>query len=157
MWYNYIKKMIIFPRNSSKLTKQIYSCVSVTKRNDGFYMKQKNKRRKRLAFVLAVTLLLCASFVFPVCAHDGHLHIGEGITFFFTDEFGNVSTVMPLADNCCSNPRITDYKRSHRDSGFGYCYTDIVQVCSNCGHITESTATSIGGCTWWCDLPQYYG
>lgn len=117
-------------------------------------MKQKNKLRKHLSFVLAVTLLLCASFVLPVCAHDAHSHAVEGIAFFFTDENGNVSTVMPLADNCCSNPSITDYKERHELKD-GYCNTYIVQVCSNCGHITRSTATSIGGCTWWCDLPQY--
>lgn len=121
-------------------------------------MKQKNKLRKHLSFILVVTLLLCVSFVLPVCAHDDHvhLHIGERITFFFTDEYGNVSTVMPLADNCCSSPSIKDYKSGH-DPKTGYCLTYIVQVCSNCGHITRSTATSIGGCTWWCDLPYFAG
>lgn len=147
--------MIIFQHQSFAPHKQISACVFITKRKDGPYMKQKNKLRKHLSFVLAVTLLLCASFVLPVCAHDDHSHAVEGITFFFTDENGNVLYVMPRADNCCSNPRITDYKSDHRDSGFGYCYTDIVQVCSNCGHITRSTATSIGGCTWWCELPTY--
>lgn len=118
-------------------------------------MKQKNKLRKHLSFVLAVTLLLCASFVLPVCAHDDHSHAVERITFFFTDENGNVLYVMPRAA-CCSNPSITDYKEDHVP-GNGYCYTYIVQVCSNCDNITRSTATSTGGCTWWCYLPDYTG
>lgn len=119
-------------------------------------MKQKNKLCKTLSFAL-VALMLCASFMLPVYAHD-HVHADEGVTFFFVSENGDVSLVMPMADNCCSNPSITDYKEGHEPrDGFGYCYTYLVHVCSNCGHETRSTAVSSGGCAWWCSLPDYPG
>lgn len=103
------------------------------------------KSRKILPFVLVTVILLCSIMTLPALAQVARVYI-----------WGDEGEVFSVAASCCSNPDIEVYKKDHKVADTGnYCTCIIVQYCNNCGDVSESTATSTHGCTWWCSLPEW--
>ena len=111
--------------------------------------------RRIFSLVLAMMMLVGTMFAIPAAAHD-HADCEECVVYTMVN--GILVPFSVNAESCgCSNPSYENYLKDHENLNSEDCIAYLVQTCTNCGWVFEFEAYSAGGCSWWCELPEWTG